>query len=214
MSLSDEKPAKASITAYKGFDRDMKCRGFQFVEGETYEHEGEVVPCRSGFHATLMPLHVLRYYPPATSEYHVVQVEEAVEHDGDSKVAARKLTVGAKIGLPGLIEAQIQYVTERAKPVEGSTTKANNGAATASGWYGAATASGWYGAAKVDGKHSVASATGCNGKAAGAIGCVLLLIERDPSDWRIIAHRSVMVDGETIKADTFYVLRGGKVVEA
>jgi len=276
------------MKAYKGFNSDLTCRGFQYAEGETYEHDGDVSLCRAGFHAVEQPIHVLRYYPPNRSVYHVVELDGVADRreGDDSKVAARKLSVGAKVSLAGLIEAQVEYVTSRAKPVKGSTTKAQSGAATASGrsgaatasgrygaatasgesgaatasgesgaatasgesgaatasgWSGAATASGRYGAAtasgesgaatasgrygaatasgesgaaKVEGDHSVAAATGHNSKAAGAIGCVLLLIERDPSDWHIIGHQSVMVDGTTIKADTFYTLRGGKVVTA
>jgi hypothetical protein len=316
----------APITAYKGFneiDGQLDCRGHRFVEGETYEHDGPVSLCNSGYHACLQPLHVLRYYKPGTSVFHVVQLDDAtkVEAGEDSNVAARKITIGAKVSLAGLIEAQVEWVTSRAKPVKGSTAKADNGAATASGnsgaatasgWsgaatasgesgaatasgeYGAATASGWYGAATasgeygaatasgnsgaatasgrygaatasgnsgaatasgeygaatasgrygaatasgeygaatasgnsgaatasgrsgaatVEGEHSVACATGANSKAAGAVGCVLLLIERDVN-WKIVGHQSVMVDGATIKADTFYALRGGSVVEA
>ena len=293
------------MKAYKGFKRDMTCRGFQFAEGETYEQDAPAVLCGSGFHACEQPLHVLRYYPPATSVFHVVELEDvAAQREGDdSKVAARKITVGGKISLAGLIEAQVEYVTTRAKPVQGSTTKADNaaatasgeyaaatasgecgaatasgwsgaatasgeygaatasgeyaaatasgrsgaatasggyaaatasgeygaatasgrsgaatasgrsGAATASGWSGAATASGWSGAATASGENSIAVVTGKNGKASGALGCWIVLTERD-ADWKILEVRAVEVDGETVKADTFYVLRGGQVVEA
>ena len=221
----------APIVAYKGFEPDLTCRGFQYAEGETYEHDGSVELCRSGFHAVTQPIHVLQYYSPARSVYHVVRLEDvAAENEGDSKVAARKITVGAKISLAGLIEAQVRYVTERAKPVKGSTTKAVNGAATASGESGAATASGRYGAATASGDYgaatasgesgaatasggeSVAIVTGREGKASGALGCWIVLTERD-ANWHIVEVRAVRVDGKTVKANTFYRLAGGNLVE-
>ena len=230
-----------TVTAYKGFDSHMQCRGFQFAEGETYTHDGEVVPCRSGFHATLAPLDVLRYYPPNTSEYHVVEVADPIEETGghDTKIATRQITVGAKLSLAGLIEAQVEYVTSRAKPAKGSTSKAangaatasgrsgaatasgDNGAATASGWSGAATASGRYGAATASGDNGAATAsgdeaiaitTGKDSKARGNTGTWIVLTERD-HNWHILEVRAVKVDGATVKADTWYTLRGGEVVE-
>ena len=157
----------APITAYKGFNADLTCRGHQFVEGETYEHDGPVSLCNSGYHACLQPLHVLRYYTPGTSVFHVVQLEDAtkVEAGEDSKVAARKITIGAKVSLAGLIEAQVEWVTSRAKPVKGSTAKADNGAATALGESGAATASGESGAATASGRSGAATASGWYGAA-------------------------------------------------
>ena len=236
--MSDNTP---TLLAYKGFNSDLTCRGFQYAEGETYEHDGTVDVCASGFHACTQPLHVLRYYPPNTSTYHLVEMEDVkVGADGDSKVASRKITIGAKISLAGLIEAQVKWVTERAKPVKGSTTKADNGAATASGWSGAATASGWYGAATASGEsgaatasgwsgaatasgrsgaatasgeESIAITTGKDGRARGITGTWIVLTERD-NDWHILEVRAVHVDGDTIKPDTYYTLRGGQVVEA
>ena len=209
--MSDNTP---TLLAYKGFNSDLTCRGFQYAEGETYEHDGTVDVCASGFHACTQPLHVLRYYPPNTSTYHLVEMEDVkVGADGDSKVASRKITIGAKISLAGLIEAQVKWVTERAKPVKGSTTKADNGAATASGWSGAATASGRSGAATASGEESIAITTGKDGRARGITGTWIVLTERD-NDWHILEVRAVHVDGDTIKPDTYYTLRGGQVVEA
>lgn len=211
-----------TITAYKGFDQNMQCRGFQYVEGETYEHTGPIKVCHSGFHAVTMPLDVLRYYKPGTSQYHVVELEDVDQGDEeDSKVAARKIRIGAKLDLTGLIKAQVEFVFKNAKPVKGATSAKNNaavrvavsnGAATASGYSGAATASGRSGAATASGDKSVALASGYAGKARGKIGTALFLTERD-DECSIIGVAAVVVDGETYKADTFYQLVGGVVVE-
>jgi hypothetical protein len=154
------------MKAYKGFQPDLTCRGFQYAEGQTYEHDGPVAACSSGFHACEAPIDVLTYYPPATSVFHVVELDGDLSRDGgDSKVAARKLTVGAQIGIPGLVKAQIEYVTERAKPVKGGHSAGDRGAASATGYSGAASATGTRGAASATGTSGAASATGTSGAA-------------------------------------------------
>lgn len=213
------------VPAFKGFDNSMKCRGFQFAEGETYEHPGRVEVCRSGFHAVTMPLDVLRYYPPNNSVYHLVEltdVDGPRTEDGDSKVAGRTIKIGAKLDLTGLIKAQVEFVFKNSKKVSGASSKKDhaqvgtdleNGAATASGHSGAATASGDYGAATASGHKTVALASGRDGKARGALGTAVFLAERN-ADWTIIAAEAVIVDGDQIKPNTWYTLRAGKVVEA
>jgi hypothetical protein len=229
------------MKAYKGFNADLTCRGFQYAEGESYEHDGPVVACQSGFHACEQPIDMLAYYAPASSVFHVVELGGDVHRDGsDSKVAARKLTVGAQIGIPGLVKAQVEYVTERAKPIKGghstgtrgaasatgtsgaasatgysgaASATGDSGAASATGTRGAAIATGWYSAARVEGPHSVAVAAGGESKAAGALGCVLLLVSRNDVGV-ITGHKSIQIDGTKYAADTYYALRGGKVVKA
>jgi len=183
------KKAKAAdavqpIVSYKGFNPDWTCRGYQFEVGKTYEHEGGVKACESGFHACEYPLHVLRYYKPSQSVYAVVQQSGALaRHEDDSKVASSRLTVTAQIDLAGLIKAAVKYTMDRCTPASGgsskkpntsvsaqgrnesSTASGNSGAATASGDYGAATASGNYGAATASGYSGAATASGDYGAA-------------------------------------------------
>lgn len=40
---------------YKGFDKDLKCRGFQYEIGKEYTEKGEIRACRNGFHACGLP---------------------------------------------------------------------------------------------------------------------------------------------------------------
>ena len=163
------------IIAYKGFDKDMKCRGFQFAEGETY-HEDKAELCNSGFHACTMPLDVLGYYPPGDgSIYRMVELDEVCdEKSDDSKVCAKTIKIGAEIGIPGLVKAQIEWgkntigFDEKIKKAKESPDKyatGYQGAASATGYRGAASATGIQGAASATGDQGAAYATGDRGAA-------------------------------------------------
>ena len=166
------------IIAYKGFDKDMKCRGFQYEEGKTYHMPGAVL-CKEGAHACTMPLDVLGYYPPGDgSIYRMVELDEVCdEKSDDSEVCAKTIKIGAEIGIPGLVEAQIAWVKntigfdEKIKKAKGSPDKhatGDQGAASATGCRGAASATGIQGAASATGWRGAASATGGRGAAAAA----------------------------------------------
>ena len=113
--MSDKK-----IIAYKGFNKDMTCLCFQYEEGKTYECE-EAVLCKKGFHACLKPLDVLDYYPPSSSVYHVVELEGVCsELNGDSKVCARKITIGREISISELAKLAVEYAKTHFKCVNES----------------------------------------------------------------------------------------------
>lgn len=100
------------MKAYKGFDKNMQCRGFQFEAGKTYREDAAVL-CKKGFHACTMPLDVLDYYPPGSgSIYREVELEDisGERHSGDTKVCAKTVKIGAELGIPGLVKAQIEWV--------------------------------------------------------------------------------------------------------
>ena len=174
-AVTKAKPEAAVVVAYKGFEPNWQCRGFQFEVGKTYEHAGSVVACESGFHACEYPLHVLRYYKPSQSVYAVVeQSGELSRHSDDTKIASQRLTVTAQIDLAGIIKAAIKYTMDRCTPAAGGVSdkpntvvvaKAANKSATASGYSGAATASGNSGAATASGDSGAATASGNSGAA-------------------------------------------------
>ena len=101
------------IAAYKGFDQDLKCRGFQFEIGKTYKHKGEVSVCNSGFHACENPLAVFEHYPP-TSRFAIVKCAGKISKDiKDKKIACGELTVEAEIRLPELISEAVKWINSR-----------------------------------------------------------------------------------------------------
>ena len=216
--------------AYKGFEKDLKCRGFQYEVGKEYETD-EAAACKTGFHACEMPLAVLNYYPPATSRYCLV--EQSGEMDArNGKTASTKLKVCAEIGIPGLVKAQIEWVRKHArseKSASGDKSMASNSGnqsvasnsgdysvASASGNQSVASNSGDSSVASVSGKASAAMASGIDGRVKGAVGCALFAVERGHFDgevWTIQSVAAAIVDGEVIKADTWYWCRNGKLVE-
>ena len=187
-----------SIKAYKGFDKNLRCRDFQYEVGKEYETERAEL-CEAGFHACENPLDCLNYYDPSTSVYHVVEVSGDVEKaDDDSKVVATKIKIGARLSIAGIVKGAIDFIFSKAKPTSGDCANAAT--------------SGDYANAEVKGKDAIAAVLGRRCKARGALGCWLVLTERD-DEWRVLGVQAVKVDGESIKADTWYELHGGKVVE-
>ena len=191
--------ADAPITTYKGFDKNLQCRGFQYAIGQTYQHEGPVEACAGGFHACEHPLNVFSYYAPAGSRFAVVeQGGELSRHIDDTKVASRTITIKAEIDLPGLIRAAIEYTFSRAKTVDPKSP---------------ASATGYSGAASATGLHSIAMASGWNGRAmAGDAGAVVLAYRNN--DGEIIHIRASKVGDNGIKAGVWYSLNeDGEFVE-
>ena len=197
------------MKAYKGFNQKLQCtpdgKVYQYEIGRDYE-EPHADLCKNGFHACENPLDVFGYYPPADSRYCEVELGEVSdETSADSKRCAKRIHIGAEIGLTGIINAGVKFVMDK---VDWSSARTTN-----TGYRSAATNTGDQSAASVCGEDSIAVVTGYGGKASGAIGCWLVLTERDDS-MHILGVQAVCVDGRTIKPDTYYKLVNGKVVEA
>ena len=265
------------MKGYKGFDKDLKCRDFQYEVGKDYTAKGKVKACKNGFHFCENPMDVFGYYPPSDSRYCTVEGSgEEDRDDDDSKVATSKIHISAEIGLKGLIEAGVKFILNKvnwkdnkesntgdysAATNTGNQSAATNtgyrsaatntgdysaatntgyqsaatntgdysaatntgdysaatntgdySAATNTGYQSAATNTGYQSAAIVSGKGSVAMAIGYKSKAKGSLGCWLVLAEQN-DNCEIIDVQSVKVDGEKIKADTFYTLVNGEFIK-
>ena len=168
------------MKAFKGFNKDLTCRGFQYKVGETYEEEKAKL-CHAGFHACESPVSCFQCYYPATSVYHEIELEEVSnEKDIDTKRVGKKITIGAEIGIPEICRLTFEYVKEHCrnennaeagKPATageyGAATACEYGAATA-GYAGAATA-GEYGSATA-GEYGAATAGEYGAATAGYAG--------------------------------------------
>ena len=152
---------------YKGFNKDMKCRGFQYEIGKDYTQKGENRLCRNGFRACAVPLDAMSYYPPGDSRYCEVEQSGTMRKvNVDSKVASRKIKIGTEIGLTGLIKAQIAYVEETCKGAPEKIAQGDRGHAAAQGYGGHAAAQGTWGHAAAQGYRGYAAAQGDYGHAA------------------------------------------------
>ena len=201
------------MKAYKGFDKNLQCRGLQYEIGGTQEVD-KVKLCNQGLHACEAPLDVFRYYAPSEgSRYCEVEMDGVSDERGDdSKRVAKKLTVGAEIGIPGLVKAHVEYVkahTTMEHTDQKAATAGSYGAATA-GDRGAATAKGFVSV----GKNGCGLVRGNDVKIKGGLGAVLVICEENADNWDIKELLAFVVDGEDIKADTWYKLVDGKPVEA
>ena len=138
------------MIAYKGFDKDLKCKGFQYEIGKTYE-EPEAELCKCGFHACKYPLDVFRYYAPSSSRYCVVELEDVSESTdaNETKCCAKKITILREITVNDMIQASVSYLK-----------KHYNFNTTNTGFQSAATNTGDWSVATNTGEKSVASNTG------------------------------------------------------
>ena len=209
------------IKAYKAFDKDLSCRGFKYEVGKEYEETGDIKACEKGFHACPYPLDVFGYYAPAGSRFCEVEQSGKIDDSESDKVCSSKIRIGAELDIRGLVKAAISFVKERctnecnAEPGKPATA-GYRGAATA-GNYGAATA-GDSGAATARGKASTGSnglsmARGNNVQVKGGIGAILVIAEEREDTCDIVDWKAVLVDGEVVKADTWYRLENGELVE-
>ena len=217
------------MKAYKGFNADMTCRGFQYKEGETY-HEDIADLCHKGFHACEYPLDVLAYYPPNSSVYHEVELEEVSdEREDDSKVCAKTIRVGARMDIASLVKASVEYTMFKCDGSRSKHTTGDYSVASATGDWSVASATGDWSVASATGFQGVASATGCRGaasannptaiavawgpfgRAKGVLGAHIVCAE-----WRngkLVDAKMAVVDGNKIKADTYYMLKNGEFAE-
>ena len=122
------------MKTYKGFNKDMTCRGFKYEEGKEYETNEPVSCCNSGFHACEYPLDCFGYYAPSNSVYHEVEQSEEISKDNsDTKICSSKIKIGAAIDIAGLVKASFEYIKDRANKTKSNHSRANNKIISATG---------------------------------------------------------------------------------
>ncbi|EJJ9741941.1 hypothetical protein NKG14_001922 [Salmonella enterica] len=151
------------IVTFKGFNKDLTCRDFQFAIGETFHHDGKVEACGSGFHACECPFDVFSYYPPAESRYAETLSFGVTDHEeeGDTKIASSSITIKDELTLPQFIQRGIEWIWSKIdKSLEQQIMTGNRSAATNTGNRSAATNTGNRSAATNTGNQSAATNTG------------------------------------------------------
>ncbi|ECV8661467.1 hypothetical protein LWP51_001746 [Salmonella enterica subsp. enterica serovar Newport] len=213
------------IVTFKGFNKDLQCRDFQFEIGKTFHHDGKVEACCSGFHACECPFDVFSYYPPAESRYAETISFGVIDREeiGDTKIASASITIKAELTLPQFIQRGIEWIWSKIdKSLEqqimtgnqsAATNTGNWSAATNTGDWSAATNTGDWSAAEVSGSQSVAASLGIEGKARASEGGAIVLCYRD-EDGELIHIRASKVGENGIMPDTWYQLdEDGEFVE-
>ena len=198
---------KTWVKAYKGFDKDLKCRGRQYTEG-VEDHVSDVAwLCKEGVHACERPLDVFEYYAPADSVYHEVELAGVLdEHKEDSKICGTDIKVKGKLDIAGLVKAQIEYTKFHCT---NKHTAGEFGVATA-GDRGAATSRG----KSSVGKNGIACSRSENARVKGGMGVVLVCAQENKYDCGIKTWAAGVVDGVTILPDVWYKADNGKLVPA
>ncbi|ENO3008674.1 hypothetical protein ACBC80_002560 [Salmonella enterica] len=231
------------IVTFKGFNKELKCRDFQFEIGKTFHHDGKVEACGSGFHACECPFDVFSYYSPADSRF-AETISFGItdrKEDGDTKIASASITIKAELTLPQFIQRGIEWIWSKIdKSLEqqimcgncsaatntgnrsaatntgnrsAATNTGNCSAATNTGNRSAATNTGDWSAAEVSGSQSVAAAFGIEGKARASEGGAIVLCYRD-EDGELIHIRASKVGENGIMPNTWYQLNeDGEFVE-
>ena len=224
------------IIAYKGFDENLCCKGFQYEIGKEYVHEGEIECCESGFHACTNPFDVLDYYPSDSRNRFCVVEQSGMIKTGndDSKQASSKIKIKAEIGMAGLFKAGVEWIKEKTNPVPiiAETKDKNDNSSGDSAQIGSSGdyakigssgdsaqigSSGDYAQIESTGEYSVICCAGNNSTAKAKKGSWITLTE-----WKYsiekkrkipVCVKTEYVDGERIKEDTWYRLVDGEFRE-
>ena len=149
------------MRAFKGFNKDLTCRGYQYEEGKEF-HTERAECCDTGFHACEYPLDCFGYYDPAHSVFHEVELSGEMDKSGDNtKVCATDIKIGARLSIAGLVKMAIDFTMSKVNKEAGSDER--HGFASATGDYGASSATGYKGASSATGYKGASSATGYKG---------------------------------------------------
>ena len=224
------------MKAYKGFDKNLRCRGFQYEVGKEYKTDRAEV-CECGFHACQAPLDVFDYYGPADSRYCEVEQDGHIVADGN-KQASTKLKVVAEIGIAGLVKAHIEWIKEATinkvkdlvdRVIGSSGNSAQIGssgdaAKIGSSGYAAKIGSSGYAAKigssgdaaqiKCTGKDAVVACAGINATVCAPLGAWVCLPEYKyiAGKYKCVDMRAFKIDGKQYPADKYLILKDGKVV--
>ena len=234
--------SKKVITSYKGFDKNMQCRGFQYEVGKEYEMDGEIKCCNQGFHACKSPMEVWDYYDMLDSRYAEVEQSGKIDAgENSTKVCSSRIKIKAELKLADIINIGVEWLKDitspskvkadgvlndngnRRKQIGSSGDSAQIGSSGYSAKIGSSGdsaqigSSGDYAKIGSTGEDSVIMCAGNSSRAKAKVGSWITLAEWKWSDEKKrdvpVCVKTEYVDGENIKADTWYQLKNRKFVE-
>ena len=230
------------ITSYKAFDKNMQCRNFQYEVGKEYEMDGEIKCCNRGFHACKSPMEVWDYYDMLNSRYaEVEQFGKIDEELNSTKVCSSHIKIKAELNLADIINIGVEWLKDitlpskvkaygalndngdRKKQIGSSGYSAQIGSSGNSAKIGSsgnsAKISSSGDSAQIDstGKDSIIMCAGSGSRAKAKLGSWITLAEwkwNDEKNRNVpICVKTEYVDGNNIKADTWYQIKNGEFVE-
>ena len=217
------------MKGYKGFNKDMTCRGMQYEEGKIYKMEEEPKCCKRGYHFCENPIDCLGYYSPNESIYRQVEAIGKISKDedtSDTKIATNEIKIGAKIDFQTMVKMAIEFTYKHCtKKGKGNNKRSDKSVASNTGDNSVTSNTGNYSVASNTGDNSVASnlgqksissCLGVRGQASGKKGTWLVVaewIQDEDWNWEVKEVKTVKVDGKKIKEDTYYTLEHGEFVE-
>ena len=242
---------KKVIKSYKAFDKNMKCRGYQYEVGKEYEMEGHIECCERGFHACKSPLEVWDYYDMLNSRFAEVEQSGKIDEETNStKVCSSHIKIKAELKLADIINIGVEWLKDITSPSKVNTDGVlnDNGDRNeqicssgnyaqicssgnyvqicssgysakigSSGDYAKIGSSGDYAQIDSTGTDSVIMCAGYKSKAKAKIGSWITLAEwvycKEKGRHVPVCVKTEYVDGENIKADTYYQLIGGVFTE-
>ena len=221
------------ITSYKGFDKNMKCRGFQYEVGKEYEMDGEIKCCNRGFHACKSPIEVWDYYDMLNSRFAEVEQSGKIdEEEKSTKICSSHIKIKAELKLADIINIGVEWLKDITSPskvkADGALndngdrrkqigSSGNSAQIGSSGDYAKIGSSGDYAQIDSTGEDSVIMCAGNSSIAKAKVGSWITLAEWKWSNEKKrdvpVCVKTEYVDGENIKANTWYQLKNGKFVE-
>ena len=212
------------IKSYKGFDKDMKCRNFQYEVGKEYDMDGEIKCCKQGFHACKSPMEVWDYYDMLSSRYAEVEQSGKIDKEENStKVCSSRIKIKAELKLADIINIGVEWLKDITSPSKVKTNGELNDNGDrrkqigSSGDSAKIGSSGYYAQIDSTGEDSVIMCAGNSSIAKAKVGSWITLAEWKWSDEKKrdvpVCVKTEYVDGENIKADTWYQLKNGKFVK-
>lgn len=203
------------ITSYKAFDKNMQCRNFQYEVGKEYEMYGEIKCCNRGFHACKSPMEVWDYYDMLNSRYAEVEQSGKIdEEENSTKICSSHIKTKAELKLAYIIKVGVEYLKYITSPSKVKADGALNDNGDRKKQIGS---SGNYAQIDSTGEDSVIMCAGNSSKAKAKVGSWITLAEWEWSDEKHhnvpVCVKTEYVDGNNIKADTWYQLKNGEFVE-